>query len=84
MTITKEISLSNFDFWSGAKRTVEWLTTEDLDYIEEQLTEIWDGLIITETVINDFFWFEDDAVARMLGYDNFDDLMANRKAESEC
>lgn len=84
MTITKEISLSDFNFWSGAKHTAEWLTTEDFDTIEEQLTEIWEGLTITETDINDFFWFEDDAVARMLGYNDFYDLMANRKAESEC
>ena len=74
MKIYKEESLRDFDFWSGAKDTVKYLTDEELDQIETMLEEINpDGM--DETEINDFFWFEDDTIAEWLGYDDFEELM---------
>lgn len=56
MKIYKEISLTEFDFWAGAKDTVKYLTDEELEQIEERLEEICpEGL--SETDLNDLFWF---------------------------
>ncbi len=81
MKIYTEKSLREFDFWSGAKDTVKYLTDKELDFIESQLEELYpDGM--DETEINDFFWFDDDTIAEWLGYDSFEDLM-NRDSEEE-
>jgi hypothetical protein len=81
MKIYKEESLSNFEFWSGAKDTVKYLTDEELDTIETRLEELNpDGM--DETDINDFFWFEDDTIAEWLGYEDFEALM-KRDEEDE-
>lgn len=81
MKIYTEKSLREFDFWSGAKDTVKYLTDKELDFIESQLEELYpDGM--DETDINDFFWFDDAAIAEWLGYDSFEELM-NREEEEE-
>lgn len=83
MKITTETSLKDFEFWSGAKETVEYLTEDEMSRIEEYLEENYpEG--ITETEVNDFFWFEDDKIAQILGYDDFEELMRSRKEEIEC
>ena len=74
MTITTEKSLRNFEFWGGALATVKYLTDEELDTIEEILEELNpEGL--SETEINDTFWFGDDEIAYWLGYDSFEEIM---------
>ena len=74
MTITTEKSLRNFEFWGGAKDTVKYLTDEELDTIEGILEELnLEGL--SETEINDTFWFGDDEIAYWLGYDSFEEIM---------
>lgn len=79
MKVYTETSLTNFEFWSGAKDTVKYLTDEELDQIEAMLEDIYpDGC--DETTINDFFWFEDDAIAEWLGYNDFEEIM-NREDE---
>lgn len=70
----------NFKFWSGAKSTVEYLTLEEIEniwanYLDDEIL----GRIPEETEINDFFWFETDEIARFLGYEDFDELMEDRK-----
>ena len=81
MKIYKEESLNNFEFWSGARDTVKYLTSDEIDTIEGMLEEINpDGM--DETEINDFFWFEDDTIAEWLGYEDFEQLM-NRDEEEE-
>ena len=32
-----------------------------------------------EEQINDFFWFEGDTIAQILGYEDEDDMMKNRR-----
>lgn len=79
MKIITEQKLRNFGFWGGAKDRVKFLTNEELDLIEEEL-EAWyypEGL--TETQINDIFWFDDDFIASMLGYDLFDTIIEERR-----
>ena len=81
MKIYTEESLRNFEFWSGAKDTVEYLTDDELDTIETILEDTYpDGM--DETEINDFFWFEDDTIAEWLGYSDFEELM-HRDDEDE-
>lgn len=74
MRIVKEESLSNFEFWSGAKDTAKYLIDDEFNIIEDILEELNpDGM--TETEINDFFWFEKDTIAEWLGYNDFEELM---------
>ncbi len=66
MTITKELDLTDFNFWSGAKD--HSFTYNELKDIEDQLEEIYpDGM--TETDVNDLFWFEDESLCEWLGLD---------------
>ena len=80
MKIYTEKSLREFDFWSGARDTVKYLTPGELDQIESILKECYpEGM--DETAINDFFWFEDDTIAEWLGYDSFEDIMKEQDRE---
>lgn len=79
MTIYKEQSLQDFDFWSGAEDTAKYLTDDEIDTIETTLNDLYpDGM--NETDINDFFWFENETIANWLGYDSFDEII---KRENE-
>lgn len=81
MKIYTEQSLKNFEFWSGAVDTVKYLTDDEMDTIEATLEDIYpDGM--TDTEINDFFWFDDDTIAEWLGYGSFEEIM-NRDEEDE-
>ena len=78
MKIYMEKSIKDFEFWSGAKTTVEYLTLEELDIIEECLEDCYpDG--IDETMLNDIFWFESDIIAEWLGYNDFEEIMDRGK-----
>ena len=75
MKITKEVNnYSDFEFWSGARDTVRDLTADE---IEEVLTILEDAYPegMTETELNDFFWFERDTIAEWLGYEDFEEMM---------
>ena len=66
MKVTTEQSLSNFNFWSGAKDNASELTDSQLDTVESILEDIYpDGM--DETSVNDLFWFEFDTVKEWLG-----------------
>ena len=81
MKIYTEKSLNDFDFWSGAKDTVKYLTEDEINQIETILEDCFpEGM--SETEINDFFWFEDDTIAEWLGYQSFDDIMY--REDGEC
>lgn len=82
MKIYCEKSLSDFEFWSGAKDRTKFLTIEDFDTIETLLEDLYpDGM--SETQINDLFWFEEDTIAEWLGYDNWEALEEDRKEDNE-
>lgn len=82
MKYTVKEPLSNFDFWSGAKDTVKFLFTEEINKLEDYLEDTFKKELPTKTDINDFFWFKDDEIAQVLGYKNFDELMEKRKDEN--
>jgi uncharacterized protein YggL (DUF469 family) len=66
MNITSELNIKTFEFWSGAKDTVKRLTLDELEQIEFCLNDIYpDG--ITETELNDVFWFEDEFICECIG-----------------
>ena len=68
MKIVSEISLRNFEFWSGAKDHALYLTDDEFDTIEAMLEDCYpEGL--TETDVNDLFWFDFDTIwTEWLGY----------------
>lgn len=75
--IIEDKRLRDFDFWSGAKDTVDYLTSDELDTIEDILEDAYpDGM--TETQVNDLFWFDTDVIAEWLGYDDFESLINER------
>ena len=83
MTVTteREISLSDFDAWSGGRDTWEALTVDQLDTIEQYLEDLYpDG--IDEGDLNDFLWFERDTIAEWLGYSSWEAL-ENGEEEDE-
>lgn len=75
MKIYREVNSDyDFNFWSGAVDTVNYLDHDEIVQIFEMLEECYpDGM--SETELNDFFWFEDDLIAEWLGYSDFEELM---------
>ena len=67
MKIYTEISLSNFEAWSGAVDTFNKIYNEGkCDELETILEELYpDGM--TETQLNDLLWFESETVFEWLG-----------------
>ena len=66
MKIYSEKSLRNFEFWSGAKENVNELTSAQLDEVETILEDLYpEGM--SETQINDLFWFDFDTIKEWLG-----------------
>ena len=82
MTMWKEESLTAFDFWAGAKDTIKELTLDEIEQIEAMLEELdTEGEGMSETEINDFFWFERDTIAEWLGYNDFEEIMKRNVEE---
>src|SRR5690606_35699900 len=66
------------EFWAGAKDRVKYLTEDELDQIEQNLEDLCpEGL--SDTEINDLFWFEEDVIAEWLGYESFEEIMERNK-----
>ena len=78
MKIWTEDSIRNFNFWSGGRDTVNDLTWEDFDILEPLIEEMFGGEV-EDVELNDFFWFERDTIAEWLGYEDYDELMKDRK-----
>lgn len=66
MKIYTEKDLRDFEFWSGAKDRAKYLTEDELNTIENELENLYpDGL--SETELNDLFWFEFDWICGFIG-----------------
>lgn len=73
MRVYKEVSGYEFEFWAGAKDRAKYLTYDEIEKVFSILEEMNpDGM--SETEVNDFFWFEEDTIAEWLGYDNFEEI----------
>ena len=82
MKITKEMSLRNFEGWSGAVDTLDTLTDEQKDALESNLEELYpDGM--DETSLNDLLWFENDVIAEWLGFEDWEDLERKNSGEDD-
>lgn len=67
-TINNNTDLTQFEFWSGAKDFADKLTRSELEQLQNMLEELYpDGL--TETALNDIFWFEDEWLCESLELD---------------
>ena len=82
MTYTVEKPLSQFEFWSGAKQRTDHLTIEQLDRLDDLLPEVL-GENPTDTEINDLFWFEEDFIAQLLGFDSWKALERYNDGEDD-
>lgn len=86
MTIKSDISLENFEAWSGGKSTLDRIINEGkCDELESMLEELYpDGM--TDTELNDLLWFDSDTVFGWLGirtYDQIKEELEEKKAELE-
>ena len=77
MKIWSDDSIRNFNFWSGARDTVDDLFDSDFDILEPILEEYFNGEV-EDVDLNDFFWFERDTIASWLGYEDYEELMRDR------
>tara|TARA_R110002012_G_scaffold294008_2_gene489873 strand:+ start:156 stop:386 length:231 start_codon:yes stop_codon:yes gene_type:complete len=67
-TYKENISLTDFEFWSGGKDFADNLTDTELKEVEFHLEDLFpEGM--TETQINDIFWFDDGWICKMLRLD---------------
>ena len=73
MRITKELDLTNFEFWSGAKLFADKLTYTELKELEPIIEDIYNDEDITETQLNDLFWFDDELLCEWINI-NIDDV----------
>ena len=77
MKIWSDDSIRNFNFWSGARDTVDDLFDSDFDILEPLIEEMFGGEV-EDVDLNDFFWFERDTIASWLGYEDYEELMRDR------
>lgn len=82
MKITEEISLRDFEGWSGAVDTLNTLTDEQKDELEAILEELYPNGM-GETSLNDILWFENDTIAEWLGFDDWEDLERENSGEED-
>lgn len=65
-TYNDNTQLTNFKFWSGAVALAEKLTYTELELIQENLCDLYpEGM--SETYLNDLFWFEQDFICEIIG-----------------
>tara|TARA_R110002020_G_scaffold334555_2_gene549802 strand:- start:11220 stop:11441 length:222 start_codon:yes stop_codon:yes gene_type:complete len=71
MRITRELNLTSFEFWSGAKD--HNFTYNELKELENHFDELYPNGM-EETQVNDIFWFEEEFLCQCLGLD-FDEYL---------
>ena len=83
MKITKEISIEEFEGWSGAENTLDKIISEgkaeEFEFVLEDLYP--EGM--DETQLNDLLWFERDAIAEWLGFSDWEDLENGSEEDEE-
>lgn len=87
MTYTCDESLTRFEFWSGARDRAAILTYDQLDRLDDLLPDTmgWNEAdnIPSDTEINDLFWFEEDFIAQLLCFDNWEALERHNAGEDD-
>lgn len=85
MKIYCDISLENFDYWSGAVDTAKHISEAGKwDALEAILEDLYpDGM--TDTQLNDLLWFEPETVYEWLGISDEDEEDDEEyKAPQDC
>tara|TARA_R100000278_G_scaffold107996_1_gene84826 strand:+ start:81 stop:311 length:231 start_codon:yes stop_codon:yes gene_type:complete len=73
MKIIQEKDLFNFEFWSGAKDLADKLSYQELIEITNSLEDLYpNGL--TDTQINDLFWFDSEFICELINK-NIEDIL---------
>lgn len=84
MKIYSEISLENFEAWSGGRDTLDVLIEKDLcDQLEAIIDDIEPEEGWSDTEINDLLWFERDSIADWLGFSDWEALEYGGEEEEE-
>lgn len=74
MLVYREVGSNNINLWSEGYKTTTWLTDREVDEVLEYLEELYpEG--IDEIELNDFFTFNRDNIAEILGYASWDELI---------
>lgn len=81
MRVICEMSLTSFEFWSGAKENAKMLTYEEIEQVGYILEDIYEE--IEDTLINDLFWFDFPWVCESIGlqYDVENDVIIREEDE---
>ena len=83
MKVYKEVTCANdFDFWSGGRDTANYLTDSEIEKVISWLDEDNMGDGMSDTDLNDFFWYEDDTIAEWLGWPDFSTMMKARSGDN--
>ena len=70
----RDIPLAEFDFWPEARERTDFLSSDELNRIEQILEQLYpEGL--NEDEINSIFWLEEGLIAEWLGYESFAQIM---------
>ena len=78
-----ETNLTSFEFWSGAKDNASKLTDEQLNEVDNILQDCYpDGM--SETELNDIFWFDFDTVLEWLGLEECDQCGEIHESGEPC
>lgn len=75
MKIVRDVSLTDFEFWGGAKELAEKLSDSELEQIESCLEDGDPEGFHNVSEINDFFWYEGDTIAEWLGYESEEEIL---------
>jgi hypothetical protein len=74
MKIYSETRLRDFAFWGKARKHANYLSYEQLDWLESALEDIRpQGM--SDTQLNDLMWNGTDLIAEGLGFADFAELM---------
>lgn len=76
MTITREIKLKDFTFWSGAVANRRKLTDEECDKLEQFIEDLGDEPW-SATELNDAMWFDFENICDWLSLD-YEEVMARK------
>lgn len=74
MLVYKEVGSNNINLWGEGYRTSTWLTDREVDEVLEYLEELYpEGIDGIE--LKDFFTFNRDKIAEILGYASWAELI---------
>jgi len=65
MKVTKEISLTDFKFWSYARQ--HKFTFNELKALDYIIDDVFSSEVPSETTINDLFWHDEELICEWLG-----------------